>query len=113
MPISNKTMKSYQFLTEMYDDDYFPDVLVDKCKQVLVSLCEEIEKNKPKDDESLFELTHAAVEKINELETEFEENDSELETAAREALAEDFGAILDAYGFQDVDLEDAIANRDW
>ena len=113
MAITNMTMKTHSFLAEMYDDDYFPDFLVDKCKQVLVSLCEEIERQLPTDVKSLFPLTHAAVESINKLEVEFEENGSELETGAREALANDFGTILEAYGFGDADLVDAIANRDW
>ena len=113
MPITNVKMNAHSFLREMYDDDYFPNFLVDKCKHILMQLCEQIETAKPNDTESLFKLTHAAVDEINELESEFEENDSELETGAREALAEDFGIILEAYGFGDADLEDAIANREW
>ena len=113
MPISNQAMKSYEFLTDMYDDEYFPDFLVDKCRDVLVQLCEQIEDNDPQDEDSLFELTHGAVDLINALEGEFNENDSELETGAREALAEDFAAILEAYGFAEVDLEEAISNREW
>ncbi len=113
MPITNAMMRDYSFLAEMYDDEYFPDFLVDKCKAVLVSLCEQIEENEPKEEDELFELTHSAVDSINALESEFEENDSELETGAREALAEDFGVILNAYGFEDVDLEEAISNREW
>lgn len=111
--ITNAAMKKREFLAEMYADPYFPAVLVDKCKAVLVTLCEQIESQKPKDTTSLFKLTHAAVDSINQLEAEFEDNDSELETAAREALADDFGAILEAYGFADADLDEAISNRDW
>jgi len=113
MPITNAKMIEYSFLADMYDDDYFPDFLVDKCKGILVHLCEQVESSKPSDIDSLFKLTHAAVDGINKLGSEFEENDSELETGARESLAEDFGVILDAYGFGDAGLEDAIANRDW
>lgn len=58
-------------------------------------------------------MTHAATEKINELEGEFEEHDSELETVAREVMAGDFDYIVRAYGFTEVDLEDVIAPRDW
>ena len=94
MAIKNETMSSYQFLTEMYEDDYFPTFLVDKCKAILIALCESIEVEMPRDVDGLLKLTHAAVESINQLEAEFEENDSELETAARETRAEDFGAIL-------------------
>ncbi len=111
MPITNEQMQGHEFLAGMYRDDYFPDFLVDKGKQILVRLCERIETQKPV-GESVLELTHAATEEFNELQEEFWENDSELETVARECIADDFGTILDAYGYE-VDLEDAIAPRDW
>ncbi len=113
MPITNEKIKNHDFLTEMYRDGYFPDFLVDKIKTVLVELCEAIETNKPQTDEDLFKLTHAATERINELEDEFEANDSELETVAREAMADNFYIIVKAYGFDNVDIEDVIATREW
>ena len=88
MPITNQKMQTHMFLTEMYEDEYFPDFLVDKCKQIFVSLCEQIESSKPADTVSLFKLTHAAVESINQLVTEFEENDSEgIDRYSEKALA--------------------------
>ena len=113
MPITNEKIVSHDFLTGMYRDDYFPDFLVDKIKAILVSLCEEIEDNNPQTDEGLLQLTHAATERINELEEEFEDNDSELETGAREVMAENFDFIVKAYGFDKVDIEDVIAPREW
>jgi len=106
-------MKNYQFLKEMYDDDYFPNFLVDKIKGILVELCEQIEREVPKSQESLFVFTHEATRKINALDDAFEKNESELETGARESIAEDFQYIVCAYGFNDVDIEDVIAPRDW
>lgn len=113
MSLRNESMKNYIFLKDMYNDDYFPNFLVDKIKIILVELCEKIEKENPANSESLFVLTHAATEKINDLDEEFEENDSELETRARESMGEDFEFIVRAYGFNDVDIEDVIAPREW
>ncbi|MFD1218499.1 DUF5713 family protein [Microbulbifer celer] len=113
MSITNESVKNYDFLTGMYQDDYFPDFLVDKVKAILVGLCEKIEAQAPVSSEELFKLTHAATESINELEEEFEENDSELETGAREVMAENFDFIVKAYGFDQVDIEDVIAPREW
>ncbi|MCR6476525.1 DUF5713 family protein [Variovorax sp. ZS18.2.2] len=113
MPITNPQLQNHPFLKDMYRDAYFPDFLVDKCKQILVDLCEEIEAKKPSDDAGLLKLTHAATDRFNELVEEFEENDSELETGAREAIGADFETIVRAYGFVDVDIEDVIATRDW
>ncbi len=106
-------MKNHNFLQGMYADGYFPDFLVDRIKAILVELCGSIESEKPQDNEALLKLTHAATDKINDLEEEFEENESELETEAREVMAEDFDYIVKAYGFNDVDIEDVIATREW
>jgi hypothetical protein len=112
MPIANAEMKTYLFLQPMYDDNYFPAACVDKVKQVLVGLCERIEREKPADLAGLYRLTHAATEQVNELQDDFAEHDSEIETAAREAIAEDFARIAAAYGFN-ADVEELIATRDW
>lgn len=112
MAITNDNLRSYSFLKEMYEDDYFPTFLVDKCRNILVGLCEEIERVNPATDSDVLELTHAATEEINDLASEFEDNDSELETNAREILAADFDFIVKAYGF-DLDVEEIIAPREW
>lgn len=112
MPITNESLKDYPFLQEMFDDDYFPNDLVEKGKKILIELCEQIEWQKPKDLEALYALTHAATDRFNELQEEFFENDSEIETAAREAIAADFAFIATAYGFE-ADTEELIATRDW
>ena len=39
--------------------------------------------------------------------------DSELETAARQSIGEEFAFIASAYGFEDADVEELIATRDW
>jgi len=111
--IESPQLQDYDFLSEMYHDGYFPDFLVDKVKQILVELCQEIEAQPPSDRELLLRLTHAATERINDLQEELSEEGSEIETVAREAIAADFEKILRAYGFADIDVEDAIAPRDW
>ena len=111
--IRNQAILNHDFLRDMYNDGYFPDFLVDKIKSILISVCLDIESKKPDSDEALFEITHAAVEKINELQEEFEENDSELETGDREAMGSDFDFIVRTYGFVEVDIEDVIAPREW
>jgi hypothetical protein len=112
MPITNDQLKNYPFLQEMYEDGYFPTFLVDKGKAILVRLCEAIEARKPADNDSLLQLTHAATDEFNALADEFLENDSEIETVARDAIGGDFAFIVNAYGF-DIDVEDVIATRDW
>ena len=113
MPIANEQIRNRELLADMYADDYFPDFLVDKIKVILLDLCEQIEREQPRDDGLLLKLTHAATERINGLAEAFEENESEIETGAREAMGAEFAFIVRAYGFEHVDIEDVIAPRDW
>jgi Family of unknown function (DUF5713) len=105
-------IRDHAFLADMYADDYFPKHLVDKCKAVLVELCDRIEKEQPNDLAALYQLTYSATEGINALQEEFEENDSDIETVARECIAADFAFIAQAYGFN-ADDEELIAPREW
>ncbi|MEV4114290.1 DUF5713 family protein [Nonomuraea sp. NPDC049695] len=106
-------MVGHTFLKSMYQDGYYPDHVVDKGRDILLRLCERIEAERPSDLAGLYALTHAATEEFNELEAEFEEADSEIETVAREVIAEDFWFVASAYGFADADVEELIATRDW
>ncbi len=108
----NKKAQEYLFLDCMYSDSYFPTFLVDKCKDILLSLCVRIEDEKPSSLEALYVLTHASTNELNDLQNEFFENDSEIETGARECFGLDFEFIAKAYGF-DADVEDLIATREW
>nr|WP_243725638.1 DUF5713 family protein [Actinomadura rubrisoli] len=97
----------------MYEDGYYPDHVVDQAKAILLRLCARIEAECPADLPALYVLTHAATQEFNELEDDFDAAGSELETAARELIGEDFWFIATAYGFTDADHEELIANRDW
>ena len=110
--LNNAKIKNYKFLDCMYSDSYFPKFLVDKCKNILLGLCQEIETEKPKNLTELYKLTHNATNKINDLQDEFFKNDSEIETGARECLGADFEYLSKAYGFE-ADIEELIATRDW
>jgi hypothetical protein len=112
MPITNEKLHGYSFLKEMAEDTYFPAFLVEKGQQILVRLCERIERQRPKDEVALYVLTHAATDEFNALAAEFEEHDSEIETVARDCIGTDFQFISAVYGFN-ADPEELIATRDW
>lgn len=46
------------------------------------------------------------------MEDEFFENNSEIETGARECLGSNFAHISEAYGF-DADVDELIVTRNW
>lgn len=101
----------YPLLQDMYEDEYFPNFLVDKVKalvQDVIRFLETEERNLQKIQEKFDAMTLA----INDLEEEFEENDSEIETAARDSIGMTVDYILKWFDI-DIDVEDAIAERDW
>lgn len=103
--------EDYKLLSEMYQDEYFPDFLVDKVRnqvQKVIGFLETGESDLDKIQEKFDEMTKA----INELQEEFEENDSELETAARESIGQTVEYILKWFGI-DIDVEEAMEKRDW
>ncbi|MEU3347585.1 DUF5713 family protein [Streptomyces sp. NPDC006700] len=113
MPITNQQVAGHAFLRPLYEDAYFPDHVVDKGRAILLRLCERVEAERPSDLAALYTLTQAATEEFNRLEAEFEAAGSEIETVAREEIAEDFWFVASAYGFTDADVEELIATRDW
>ncbi|MDF5751807.1 DUF5713 family protein [Spongiactinospora sp. TRM90649] len=113
MPSTNELIAGRAFLHGMYQDGYFPDHVVDKGKAILLRLCARIEAERPTDLAALYVLTHAATEEFNDLEGDFDAAGSEIETVAREVIAEDFWFVASAYGFTDADVEELIAPREW
>ncbi len=103
--------KNYELLAVMYKDEYFPCFLVDKVKELIqnvIDFLETGERNAEKVQSKFDEMTLA----INDLEEEFEENDSELETVARDSIGETVAYILKWFDL-DLDVEDAIREREW
>ena len=111
--LRNATMSSHAFLKDMYADGFYPDELVRQCEEILRDLCREIEAQQPANLAALYALTHAATERLNDMQDAFAEQESELETGAREAFGADFETIAHAYGFAAADVEELIAPRDW
>ncbi|MBW8482992.1 DUF5713 family protein [Actinomadura parmotrematis] len=113
MAPTNPRITGHAFLTGMYADGHFPDHLIDKAVAILLRLCERVEQERPADLAALYLLTHDATDELNDLQDEFYEAGSELETVARDLLAGDFAFVADAYGFPGADIEELVATRDW
>lgn len=113
MNITHSTMSVYPFLKDMAADAYFPPHLVAQGQAILRRLCLRIESTPPTSLAQLYALTHPATEEFNMLGAAFEDEGSELETAARENIGADFAAIAHAYGFAQADTEELIAPREW
>ncbi len=102
---------NYQMLAEMYQDDYYPVFLVDKISALLHKVIALLE-NDETDLKVIQSALDEAVEGINDLQAEFDENDSEIETVARDTIGETVAYILEWFDIN-IDIEDAIGARDW
>ena len=102
---------NYKLLDEMYQDKYFPDFLVDKVKDELRKVIDLLESGET-GTEVVQETLDEAICGINDLQEEFDENDSELETVARESIAATVAYILEWFDIP-IDTEEAIRERDW
>jgi len=101
----------YKLLDEMYQDEYYPDFLVDKVKdelQKVINLLESGESDIDVIQEKLDEVVCA----INDLQDEFDENDSEIETVARDCIGITVAYILKWFDIS-IDIEEAIREREW
>ena len=102
---------NYNLLDEMYQDEYYPDFLVDKVKAELQKVIDLLESGET-DTEVIQEKLDEAFCAVNDLQDEFDENDSEIETVARDSIAADVIEILNWFDI-DIDVEDALGERDW
>ena len=85
--------------------------LVDKVKDELQKVIDLLESGET-DTETVQETLDEAVCGINDLQEEFDEHDSEIETVARECIAATVAYILEWFGIP-IDTEEAIRERDW
>lgn len=100
-----------KLLADMYCDEYFPDFLVDKIKALLENLIAYLEQGVHLSEEIQQKLDETTAA-INDLQEEFEANDSEIETVARDSIAVSVEQILQRFNV-DIDLETALRVRDW
>ena len=102
---------NYKLLDEMYQDEYYPNFLVDKVKDELQKAINLLETGET-DTEIIQKKLDEAICAINDLQEEFDENDSEIETVARDCIGETVGYILEWFGIP-IDVEEAIREREW
>ena len=102
---------NYKLLDEMYQDDYYPAFLVDKVKDEIQKVIDLLESGET-DTEVVQEKLDEAVLAINDLQEEFDENESEIETVARDCIGVKIDYILKWFDIP-IDMEEAIRERDW
>lgn len=104
-------MKDKDYLVEMYRDKYYPVFLVDKVTRLLKEVASLLATGEQDLTMIQAELDKAIIG-INDLQEAFDVNGSEIETVARESIAETVALILSYYKI-DIEVEEAVRERDW
>ncbi len=108
---AQKLPLDFPYLPEMYADEYFPAEQVDKVKAAIQKVVAYLEKGSST-TEKVQQKLDKMTSKINDLQDDFADHDSEIETGARESIADTVERIL-AHFNVDIDIEEAIRERDW
>ena len=106
-----KLPEDFEYLKEMYDDEYFPNFLVDKLRDTIKEVVVFIEEGNHSKEDIQHVLDRMTL-KTNELQEEFDENDSEIETVARDSIGLTVENILKYFEI-DIEIEEAIREREW
>lgn len=101
----------FTYLQDMYNDSYYPTFLVDRVKEQIQKMVQFLESGSYSNEMIQDELDKMTIA-INDLEEEFDEHDSEIETVARDSIGTTVEAILQAFKV-DIDIETAIRERVW
>lgn len=101
----------YIYLKDMVEDSYYPPFLVEKVKELILELVAFLEPEE-KTEEEIQKKCDEITQAINELQEEFDENDSEIETVARESIFATVKDIFEHFNIS-IDPEEAIRERDW
>lgn len=105
-------MLSTDLLLPMFDDDYYPDILVAEVKQLIEQFAKKVAKAGLSESE-IYVLAHQTVAEINTMKPQFEDLDSSLDDAAADYVAEALMMVLQDQGYTDIDLEELVAHREW
>ena len=99
-------------LLPMFDDEYYPDILVAEVRQLILCFGKKIADASLTDDE-IYHIAHETVVQINEMKPQFEDLESSLDDTAADYIAEAMMMVAQEYGYLDLEMENLIANREW
>lgn len=103
--------QNYKLLSYMYTDEYYPQPLVDRIKSLIENIIKFLETGQTDIDEIQREFDQMTLG-INDLAEEIYAQDSEIETMARDDIAESILYILNWFEI-DLDIEEALREREW
>jgi len=99
-------------LLPMFDDDYYPDILVAEVKQHIHRFAKNVNRSGLSDTE-IYRFAHQAVVEINEMKPQFEDLESSLDDTAADYIAEAMMMVAQDAGYLHIEMEELIAHREW
>ncbi|WP_179998524.1 DUF5713 family protein [Acinetobacter sp. YH12239] len=98
-------------LLPMFDDEYYPDILVAEIQQLIEKFSKKV--SKVNSDAEIYQIANDIVSEINEMKPQFEDLDSSLDDAAADYIAEAMMMVVQEEGFLDIEMEELVSNREW
>ena len=99
-------------LLPMFDDEYYPDILVAEVKQHIHRFSKKVSRTDLSETE-IYRYANQTLIEINEMKPQFEDLDSSLDDTAADYIAEAMMMVVQDVGYFDIEKEELIANREW
>ncbi|WP_298144174.1 DUF5713 family protein [uncultured Acinetobacter sp.] len=99
-------------LLPMFDDEYYPDILVAEVKQLVEQFGKKIAKGNLSETE-VYALAQLTVVELNKMKPQFEDLDSSLDDTAADYIAEAMMMVAQDHGYMDLEMEELVSNREW
>ncbi|MCK4081561.1 MULTISPECIES: DUF5713 family protein [Acinetobacter] len=101
-----------ELLTPMCEDEYYPEELVSRIKQLLLQFSEKITASSLSQID-IYSSAQEIIVQINKMKPKFEQMDSSLDDAAADYIAEAMMMVVQEAGYLDIDMEELVTNREW
>ena len=106
------TVMFSDLLLPMFDDEYYPDILVAEVRQHIEQFAKRLAKKACSETE-VYLLAGQAVVEINEMKPQFEDLDSSLDDTAADYIAEAMMMVVQDQGYMEIEMEELVSNREW
>jgi predicted nucleic acid-binding protein len=100
-------------LLPMFDDEYYPDILVAEVKQHIERFAKKVAKKADISEQVIYQFAQETVADINEMKPQFEDLDSSLDDTAADYIAEAMMMVVQEQGYMDIEMEELVSNREW
>lgn len=101
-----------ELLLPMFDDSYYPDILVAEVKQLIVQFSKKVAKADLTESD-IYHFANETIAFINKMKPQFEDLDSSLDDTAADYIAEAMMMAVQEVGYMDIEMEELVANREW